>query len=86
MMKAKLDKKYIYRIYDNGGMSIDRYTVVLSNPALHCYEALNLSDNCDSPQGVSIFSTVHVGPHLGKKTYSHQLPENVQKHIRKRLV
>ena len=77
----------IYKIYDNGGKTIDRY-VVLTEPyhfGKSC-EALCLSDNPTHPQhGVSMWGEAYDGKHLGKEVSFDNLPENVQSHILDRL-
>ncbi len=76
----------IHAIYDNGGKSWDRYTV-LTEPfhmGKSC-EALGLSDNCDSPAGFSQWCEVYEGKHLGKKITLDKLPKNVQIHVLERL-
>lgn len=74
------------KIYDNGGKTWDRYTVIIEgwHFGKSC-EALGLSDNCDSPQGFSQFGDVYEGKHLGKVISFDNLPDNVQNHIIKRL-
>ena len=76
----------ICKIYDNGGKTIDRYTI-LTEPfyfGKSC-EALGLSDDCDSPQGFSQWSEAFDGEHLGKEVRFDELPQNVQDHIIRRL-
>lgn len=72
----------ILEIYDNGGDTIDRYTVVFNYfetpESLAC---LCLSDNPTHPQGYSMFAYCHVGGHLGKRVKFSDLPENIQNHI-----
>jgi len=80
--------KEIKSIWDNGEESADRYTVVLKPdgstfPPL--LPGLGLSDNPDQPQGVSMWTEVREGKHLGKKLKWNDLPASVQKHISKRL-
>lgn len=84
----------IKAVYDNGGETLDRYTVVLDEkeevalrngltqflPA--CF---SLSPNCDAPNGVSMYGVCDIGPHLGKKISFKKLPENVQKYVERRL-
>jgi hypothetical protein len=86
-----LDSKNSYlniiAIYDNGGKSIDRYTIVLndSNNFESLYNSLGLSNDPDSPLGFSQFNTCENGPHLGKKIAFSDLPKNVQDHAKNRL-
>ena len=74
-------------VYDNGGQTVDRYTVILSEgdaipPRVPC---LGLSDNPDSPQGFSQYGECLEGEHLGKKISFEDLPENVQEYVKRRL-
>lgn len=79
------------RIYDNGGKTWDRYTVIsdigMKYPPINgMRECLCLSDNCDQPNGFSQWSHCKLGKHLGKLVRNLEwLPENVQKHIKERL-
>jgi len=71
----------IYKIYDNGGKTVDRYTI-LTSPT----ECLGLSDYPTHPQyGISQWGDCVDGDHLGKKIKLDNLPNNVQEHIIKRL-
>lgn len=82
--------KYI-RLYDNGGATADRYTVVLSGripgkiPGRTFY--LRMSENPYHPQGVGI-SGESFGPidsprysHLGRKITFDQLPPRCQEMV-----
>lgn len=78
--------KQIYAIYDNGGKTIDRYTV-LTEPfhfGKSC-ECLGMSSDPTHPQGFSQWSDCFDGPHLGKMIKFDDLPINVQEHLVKRL-
>lgn len=84
----------IIAVYDNGGKTFDRYTVVLDekegvagrNGTIKYLPAcFSLSPNCDSHQGVSMYGVCDIGPHLGKKIAFKELPENVQKHVERRI-
>ena len=68
-------------VYDNGGRTFDRYTVVMLRDGL----ALGLSHNPDSPQGFSQFCDCEAGPHLGTRITWAQLPDNVRAHAVQRL-
>ncbi len=68
--------RIIHSIWDNGGETADRYTIVLKGG-----DALGLSDNPDHPQGFSQWDHgVKPGSHLGKKINFNQLPKKVQDH------
>lgn len=80
----------IIRVYDNGGATADRYTVVLAkrgyemaNPAHH--PMLSMSEYPNHPQGVSMFGEGRIGRHLGKRIKFYDLPENVRHHALERL-
>lgn len=81
----------IIGVYDNGGETFDRYTIVLDsfqNETLEkfkMYECLGLSSNPGDPQGFSQWTTCQMGRHLGKKLKFEELPENVQKHVLGRI-
>ena len=70
----------IAKVYDNGGQSFDRYTIIFESHG----DALGLSDNCDNPQGFSQFGVAVEGRHLGREISLAGLPENVRRHIRER--
>lgn len=77
----------IKAIYDNGGETIDRYTVVFDSSRIDyrcktlAYECLCLSDNPEHPTGVSMWGECNIGKHLGKKITLKSLPKHIQKHI-----
>ena len=88
------------KVYDNGGRSIDRFTVFYrDNPATPWGEYLALSDNPESPQGFSQCGALHeplnsgvnkpghdtVVKGLGQLIEFEALPPNVQQHVRRRL-
>ena len=67
--------------YDNGGETMDRYTVIINN------DAYGMSDNASSPQGFCQFigevgRDIKLGSHLGKKISMNKLPKEVQKVIK----
>jgi len=75
-------------VWDNGGKSFDRYTIILRRAWITVYPleaAFGLSDNPDKPDGFSQCCEVIDGPHLGKPIAWMDLPENIQKHVVKRL-
>lgn len=80
----------IKAIYDNGGKTIDRYTIAFDEITGYIesdgitqpkYKCLTLSSDPDWPQGFSQWIECILGKHLGKKITFKELPENVQKHI-----
>ncbi len=76
----------IISIYDNDGETHDRYTIVLNEPwAPGFLTCLGLSDNPNSPQGFSQFSSCQDGSHLGSKIEFNSLPIEIQNHIIERI-
>lgn len=73
----------ITAIYDNGGKTLDRYTVVTDEPEHSGFVAmLGLSEGGN---GFSQWTAGQAGKHLGKKVKLEDLSEDTQKHIRGRL-
>lgn len=85
---------------DNGGASLDRYTVIFEIYDNQCnvwgkwldksdskksMVCLSLSGNPEHPQGFSQFGSCIVGSHLGKSIPWLQLSKNIQQHIKQRL-
>ena len=71
----------IKAIYDNGGKTFDRYTVIFSDGS-----ALGLSHNPDSPQGFSQWcEAIANNKELGMEMTLAELPEHVQRHIKTRI-
>lgn len=76
----------IHSIYDNGGETMDRYSVFLetiNKNGLH--DCIGLSDNPSHPQGFSQYCMGEPGPHNGREIGFFDLPVNVQQHILSRL-
>lgn len=77
----------IYKIYDNGGKTWDRYTL-LTEPfhfGKSC-DAFGFSENAKSPQGFNQFcGDVYEGAKLGKEISFDCLPTEVQEAITERL-
>jgi hypothetical protein len=73
----------IYRIYDNGGRSFDRYTVYLAGRDavrdLGQRMCLGMSGNPTSPQGFCQHSEGIVGRHNGRKIGLADLPIECQR-------
>lgn len=70
------------KVFDNGGITLDRYTVCCVDGM-----ALGLSADPDSPQGFSTWGEVSPDADttlLGEEIKFEDLPENVQEHIKKR--
>lgn len=75
------------RIYDNGGTTFDRYTVVYMNERERngLYGARGMSEDPFHPQGVGQYCTAAPGRHLGKRIRFEELPEKCQKLVRQDL-
>ena len=72
----------VLAVYDNGGKSADRYTVLYGAPIWAPGEYQNgllparaMSSEPCSAQGVGLFVEAMRGPHLGKKIEWASLPE-----------
>ena len=79
----------IKSIWDNGGETIDRFSIVL-NEDYHSYPSemfgcLGLSINPTYPLGFSQFCGAMEGEHLGRKLNWDDLPIKIQTHISLRL-
>lgn len=74
----------IKAIYDNGGESLDRYTIVLDSQEAktNFWDCLCTSE---TGAGFSQFSYCMQGLHLGKKVTFESLSPELQKHIVGRL-
>ena len=74
-----MNEMEIRKIYDNGGETFDRYSVIFTNG---CF--LGMSHNPRSPQGFSQWSDENGyvdGPHLGEEIDFDELPEEVQERL-----
>ncbi len=80
----------VIAVYDNGGESLDRYTIVTNeryksrtNPNRYMYNAISSSDN-----GIGVFMWVEclIGKHLGKKIQLSDLSEELQNKIKCALI
>ncbi len=75
-------KKLNIECYDDGGKTVDRYTVVyLDFPTGHwaCFEAVGMSALPFHPQGFGQHTEAMRGPHLGKRIPFSTLPTDCQK-------
>lgn len=77
----------IVAIYDNGGATLDRFTVVTDLAAQNGYghdefEMLGLSEG---GIGFSQWTTGQSGSHLGKRIHFEDLSATTQKHIARRV-
>lgn len=81
-------KPKIIAVYDNGGETVDRYTVYFNvnfNVSGTLKECLGMSSNPSHPQGFSQFSGGQLGPHNGKRTKFTDLPQHIQDHVNSRI-
>lgn len=71
------------RIYDNGGKTFDRFTVVfMDRPERNgLYEALAMSEGCYHPQGIGMHTSAMPGRHLGKRIGLDSLPSDCRKFV-----
>lgn len=78
----------IRSVWDNGGETVDRYSIVLSDPRAFgirepgMYAILGVGD---SPRGFSQFGEGLEGSHLGRRIQFSDLPAVVQSHVRERI-
>lgn len=79
----------ILRVYDNGGRSFDRYTILPPRWAGVDYrerdmswEAIAASDEPFHPQGFGQHTSAFAGSHLGKRIKWSALPVDVQRFAR----
>lgn len=81
----------IYKIFDNGGATIDRYTVFFKYSWARKqdeYAFLGLSDNPDHPQGFSQWGLWNRQPEdwvAQEEIKFSELPENVQRNVLRRM-
>ena len=76
------------KIYDNGGETCDRYTVVFTDRperAKNTYTCLGMSEKPFHPQGFGQHSTAMLGRHLGKSIKFEDLPVDCQKMVLQNL-
>lgn len=71
------------RIYDNGGKTVDRYTVVYMDcqEGRGLYGALGMSAQPFHPQGFGQHCTAMPGRHLGLRITFEELPQDCQRAV-----
>ena len=75
--------KEVIGVYDNGGRTIDRYTVVLNESGgFGLYGCFGLSND---PRFFSQYSSCMIGAHLGKRIGWKNLPAILKEHVIDRL-
>jgi len=74
-------------VYDNGGKTIDRYTVIFKDFAegQNEFAAVGMGDDVHSPQGFYQHTTAVPGEHLGQMISFSELPEEHQRRIAEEL-
>ncbi len=76
-------------IYDNGGKTADRYTIIFEGPdfpkRMDFLYALGSSSNPFHPQGFGQHVEVIKGKHLGKEIEFADLPKDVQRFVAREL-
>lgn len=79
----------VLRCYDNGGRSLDRYTIIPPRWAGRDYRersdawcAIGSCDRPFHPQGFGQHCSAAPGPHLGKRIHWRDLPADVQRFAR----
>ena len=67
------------RVYDNGGVTTDRYTVVFPTG-----DAYLMSSDADQPNGVCMYAgeNIYIDPDFDKRIDANTLPEGVKKQIK----
>jgi hypothetical protein len=76
------------KVYDDGGRSIDRYTVVFMDQHEHSFicgrsfACLAMNGAPFHPQGFCQHSQTRIGSHLGKRIAFAALPDDCQKAVR----
>jgi len=85
-MTIKTIQRYetVLRIYDNGGKTFDRYTIIPPRwskqyrERSRLFEAIGASECPYSPQGFGMHVSAAPGAHLGKRIKWTDLPQQVQ--------
>jgi len=75
-------------VYDNGGKTLDRYTIVPQGKGWEYDRAgtqVHMLGVGSDPRGYSQWTGGVEGKHLGKKIKFSNLPKNVQQHVKMRL-
>lgn len=76
-------------IWDNGGKTVDRYTVAFDAAVIEANPGfvgmLSMSSNPTHPQGFSMWTEGAPGRHLGRRLKWKDLPLNIQAHVVARM-
>ena len=89
-MANEILKRYgtVLRVYDNGGQTWDRYTIIPPRWAKDWrdpaggFDAIGASERPFGPQGFGQMVCAYPGPHLGKRIRWDELPADVQRFAR----
>ena len=83
-MKVEIISGQRIKCYDNGGRSMDRYTVAYMDWPMDrgLYSGVGMSANPFWPQGFGQHCTMKLGRHLGKRIAFKDLPEDCQKLVK----
>lgn len=87
-MKTEIINGQRIRCHDNGGETIDRYTVVYLNQPEHqvnTFTCLAMNAAPFHPQGFGQHSSAMLGRHLGKRIAFTDLPADCQKLVNRNL-
>jgi len=68
----------IHSCYDNGGETIDRYSVFFTERDREFYMCLGMSNYPDHPQGFCQWTSGTPGTHCGRKVRFSSLPGNIK--------
>ena len=83
----ELIEGHLIKVYDDGGRSIDRYTVVFMDKPAHSFicgrsfSCLAMNRAPFHPQGFCQHSEARIGSHLGKRIPFESLPEDCRKAV-----
>ena len=77
---AGVPETYATAIYDNGGRTLDRYTVILNRyrtdiNGARLWDSFSMCDNPRHPQGFGQHAEAQRGKHLGKRIKFEDLPK-----------
>lgn len=89
MMKTVQRYGTVLRLFDNGGKTADRYTIMPPRYAKSYrgrmpgqFESIAASEYPFHPQGFGMWVTAAAGSYLGKRVHWDSLPRDVQKFAR----
>ncbi len=87
MNNKNFEKQNNIKCYDNGGKTLDRYTVVYLNEVEDKFKKTYAARGMNSMpfHGIGMYCTAMVGRHLGKRIKFEELPEDCQKLVKQDL-